>query len=442
MANISWDAYVDRYADLSSVWGEIENKTAGAQYDYWSSVLGANPTKEQFGQYHWEKEGGSEGTYDGRARSISGDWTATTTTAYVDTNTDPTTATGAGHGVTIDLPTYTGAGDYTGPGDYQGVDDYTGVDDYVSPDQKVTAAAEDRPDYEGPAHEGYRDYDPTPVGVTLAEVQDDELVENRIASLLDKGSPLFRQAAEAMARKYGNRGPRAQEAMMGEIMKVAGPIAMADAMMLERHRTLRNTAYYDQMKLRLQGAIQETLSHIAGGYQIQATLINDITNRWKAQLAADVQTYAIETEEAVRVYGISVDEATKIYGIDVEEALRSHAISVDEAVKIYGINVDEATKIYGIDVGAATKIYGTDVAFQSSKYVADIQKFLGMEGLKVKFAEIFANIEDNAEAAAFIWDMVFGDNNLNPSEWIKFWKDKYDPKKKKSDDDNTDDPDN
>ena len=132
------------------------------------------------------------------------------------------------------------------------------------------------------------------------------------------------------------------------------------------------------MKTRLQGAIQETLSHIAGGYQIQATLINDITNRWKSQLLADVQTY--------------------------------------------GVDVSQATKVYGVDVGAATKIYGTDVAFQSSKYVADIQKFLGMEGLKVKFAEIFANIEDNAEAAAFIWDMVFGDNNLNPSEWITKWK--------------------
>ena len=357
MANISWDAYVDRYADLSSVWGEIENKTEGAQYDYWSSVLGANPTKEQFGQYHWEKEGGSEGTYDGRSRSISGDWTSTTTSTatVVDTNTDPTTGQGAGHGVT-----------------------------YEAPDKIVTAAAEDRPAYEGPEHEGYRDYDPTPVGITLAEVQDDELVENRIASIIDKGSPLFRQAAEAMARRFGNRGPRTQEAMMGEIMKIAGPIAMADALMLERHRTLRNTAYYDQMKTRLQGAIQETLSHIAGGYQIQATLINDITNRWKAQLLADVQTY-------------------------------------------------------GVDVGQATKVYGVDVGFQGQKYIADVQKFLGLEGLKVKFAEIFANIEDNAEAAAFIWDMVFGDNNLNPSEWIKFWKDKYNPD---DDDDDDDDDDN
>jgi len=374
MADISWEQYVDRYADLGSVWGEIENKTAGAQYDYWSSVLGDNPTKKQFGQYHWEKEGGSSGTYDGRARSLSGDWTATntntSTSTRTNTNTDPSTPTGTGHGVDYNLP-----------------------DDYESPDKIVTPGAEERPDYAGPEHEGYRDYDPTPIGITLAEVQDDELVENRIAAMLDKGSPLFRQAAEAMAKRFGNRGPRTQEAMMGEIMKVAGPIAMADALMLERHRTLRNTAYYDQMKTRLAGAIQETLSHIAGGYQIQATLINDITNRWKAQLAADITTY--------------------------------------------GIDVDEATKIYGVDVDAASKKYGVDVGFQSSKYVADIQKFLGMEGIKVKFAEIFANIEDNAEAAAFIWDMVFGDNNLNPSEWIKYWKDKYG-----DDDDDDDDNDN
>ena len=351
MANISWSEYVDRYADLGSVWDKIENKTEGDQYTYWSSVLGADPTKEAFGQYHWEKEGGSSGTYDGRSRSLARDWTATSTnTTTYSTNTDPGTETGDPHTVTYDAP-----------------------------DKIVTSGAEKRPDYEGPEHEGYRDYDPTPVGITLAEVQDDELVENRIAAMLDKGSPLFRQAAEAMARKFGNRGPRTQEAMMGEIMKVAGPIAMADALMLERHKTLRNTAFYDQMKTRLTGAIQETLSHIAGGYEIQATLINDITNRWKAQLAADVTTY-------------------------------------------------------GIDVGAATKVYATDVGFQSAKYVADIQKFLGMEGIKVKFAEIFANIEDNAEAAAFIWDMVFGDNNLNPSEWIKFWKAKYAP-----DDDDDDD---
>ena len=162
----------------------------------------------------------------------------------------------------------------------------------------------------------------------------------------------------------------AQEAVMNAIFKVAQPIVMADALMLERHRTLRNTSYYQQMNTRLTGAIQEALSHVAGGYQIQATIINDITNRWKAQLAADIQTY-------------------------------------------------------NIDVGAAAKIYGTDVAAATTIYDTDVKKWLGMEGLKVKFAEIYSNIEDNAEAAAFLWDMVFGDNDLNPSEWVTKWGDKF-----------------
>ena len=125
MANITWSEYVDRYADLGDVWNKIENKTEGDQYTYWSGVLGDNPTKEKFGQYHWEKEGGSSGTYDGRSRSIARDWNATTTNTETatNTNTDPSTGPGAGHGVT-----------------------------YEAPDKIVTAAAEQRPYYEGQEH--------------------------------------------------------------------------------------------------------------------------------------------------------------------------------------------------------------------------------------------------------------------------------------------------
>jgi hypothetical protein len=259
--------------------------------------------------------------------------------------------------------------------------DYDPADPFVSPEKEVTPDPEARPEYEGPEYYDPRTFDPTPSYMTLRDVQEDEFVENRIASMLDKGSPLFRQAAEAMARRYGTRGPRAQEAIMEALFKVAQPIAMADALMLERDRTLHNTAYYRQMDIRMQGALQQALSHIAGGYQIQATIINDITNQWKAQLAADIQTY--------------------------------------------GIDVGAATQVYGVDVGAATKVYGIDVGAATANYTTDVNKWLGMEGLKVKMAEVLAGIEDNAEATAFLWDMVFGDNALNPSEWIKKWKDKW-----------------
>jgi hypothetical protein len=326
-----WTQYVDKYGDLSKAWEEIEKgNTEWKDWDYWNTALGDSPTKEQFGQYHWETEGGSKNR------------TLTSITTPTNTSTQPTHP---------DLPPY------------------------VPPDKPVTPPRGADPEYEGPEYQDWRTYDPIPVGMTLKEVQDDELVENRITSLLDKDSALFRGAAELIMRRNAGRGlgrnaSMANEEIMSAIFKVAQPIAMADALMLERHRTLHNTAYYQQMNTRLQGAIQEALSHIAGGYQIQATKINDITNRWKAQLAADIQAY--------------------------------------------GIDVGAAAKIYGIDVGAATSMYTTDV-----------QKWLGMEGLKVKMADILSGIEDNAEATAFLWDMVFGDNALNPSEWITKWKETY-----------------
>tara|TARA_R110002020_G_scaffold88528_2_gene217236 strand:+ start:92 stop:1294 length:1203 start_codon:yes stop_codon:yes gene_type:complete len=332
MADISWTEYVDKYGDLKKAWGEIE-AGSGDQFDYWNP-LGAT-SKKEFGRKHWELEGSKN-----KNRNLNPKVTSTDTSTR--TATQPTRP---------DLPTYD------------------------KPDKPVTPGPEDRPDYAGPDYVDWRTEDPTPVGITLAEVQDDELVENRLANLLDKNSPLFREAAEAAMRRMGGRGlgrnvSMANEEVMSAIFKVAQPIVMADALMLERHRTLRNTAYYQQMNSRLTGAIQEALAHVAGGYQIQATMINDITNRWKSQLAADIQAY-------------------------------------------------------GVDVGAAAKIYGVDVAAEVQLYDTDVKKWLGMEGLKVKFAEVYSNIEDNAEAAAFLWDMVFGDNDLNPSEWVTAWSKKF-----------------
>ena len=161
----------------------------------------------------------------------------------------------------------------------------------------------------------------------------------------------------------------AQEEVMKAVFAVAGPIAEADARMLERHRTLNNTAYHQQMNTRLQGVIQKALTHIAGGYDIQAATMKDITDRWKTQVDADL-------------------------------------------------------KEYGIDVSAAVSRYGTDVGFEKTKYVADIQKMLGLEGIKINAAQILAGIEDNAEATAYIWDLIFGEN-LAPGKWLDKWKKKW-----------------
>jgi hypothetical protein len=243
---------------------------------------------------------------------------------------------------------------------------------YEAPTKKETPAPEPRPTYQGPA------YDPNesiiPVGITLKPVEDAEFVENRIANMLDKNSPLFRNAAEARLRAMASSGlgrnsSMANEEVMRALFAVVGPIAEADARMLERHRTLNNTAYFQQMNTRLQGVIQKTLAHIAGGYDIQAATMKDITDRWRAQLNADIQQY-------------------------------------------------------GIDVSAATQKYATDVGWDKTKYVTDMQERLGMQGIKISAAQILSGIEDNAQATAYIWNLIFGDN-VSPGDWLDKWKKKW-----------------
>lgn len=232
--------------------------------------------------------------------------------------------------------------------------------------------------YEGPAPQDWRTFDPTPVGIEqleplMSEVVThgprSEVVENRVASLVDTNSPLFRAASGQAMRRMNASGmansSMAQEAVMDSILKVAVPIAMADAQTFNRQRMLnqgitnefraaQNAAFFGQMQARLSGAINETLQHIAGGYALTQTKINDLTKR------------------------------------------------------------------YGIDVGAATQIYGIDVGADTQKYVADLQFKLGMEGVKVDASKIMSDIQDNPDAAAQIWDMIFG-NNMNPTDWYATW---------------------
>jgi len=230
---------------------------------------------------------------------------------------------------------------------------------YEPPDRPSPHEPEDRPTYEGPPYYDPRTFDPTPSYLDLQELEPEDYVSNRIAMLLDKGSPLFRQVSEAAARKFGNRGPRAQEAMMGEIMKVARPIAEAEALMRERYKGKLNDAFFKQMDIRMSGAMQQAVAHISGEYGLTVATMQDITNQWKAQLAADMQAYNIETGAAVSTYATQVQEA------------------------------------------------------------------LGMRGLDVKMADIMSKIEDNAEAASFIWDMIYGDNDLSPAEFHEKWKEKW-----------------
>jgi len=47
-----------------------------------------------------------------------------------------------------------------------------------------------------------------------------------------------------------------------------------------------------------------------------------------------------------------------------------------------------------------------------------------MMGVKINAAQILAGIEDNAEATAYLWDLIFGEN-IDPAAWLDKWKKKW-----------------
>lgn len=255
----------------------------------------------------------------------------------------------------------------------------------AAPIQSRPVSAEyESPSYEGPAVPSttWQEYDPTPVGIDvleplLSEVvlegPRSEVVENRIASLVNTNSPLFRAAAGQAMRQAASRGlsnsSMAQEAVMDAVIKVAAPIAMADAETFAKQRMLNqglqnefraanNAAYFEQMGQRLNGAIQETLAHVAGGYALTQTKINDITKRYVADLSSDTQRF-------------------------------SAMLSAD-----------------------------------TQRYVADMQFQLGMEGVRVEGASVIASINDNPAAAVATWNTIFGDN-MNPADFYNTYVSTY-----------------
>jgi hypothetical protein len=383
------------------------NKYSDLRADYEKNWKGKGVTEAEYGAMHYHEYGKSEG------RSLSGAKNFTSTSTSTSTRTRTSTGTGTKptdpkYKKTSTAPKYKKTS--TAP-------TYEKTTNINLPSEPTEKAIYDGPEYNP-------DKSIIPTNIELLPVSDDEFVENRIASILDKNSPLFRQAAESRVRAMAGRGlgrnsSMAQEEVMRALFSVAGPIAEADARMLERHRTLQNTAYYEDMNTRLQGVIQETLSHIAGGYQIQAANIADITNRWKTKVAAELQRYGIDTDAELKAYGID----TQIYGIDTDAEIKKYGIDT----QIYGIDVGAEIKKYGIDV----QKYGMDVRAQTSKYLADLQFELGkmgidvqLQGLKVDAANILKSISDNAEASAYIWDLIFG-SNVSPGEWIDKWKNNW-----------------
>lgn len=182
-------------------------------------------------------------------------------------------------------------------------------------------------------------FDPTPVGIEnveplLSEVviegPQSEVVQNRVASMLDTNSPLFQQAAGQAMRRLAARGitnsSMAQEEVMNAVMNVVIPIAQMDAQVFNQQRLAnqgfsnqfrqqQNEAFYQQMSQRLDGAIKETLAHIAGGYRLDEARMNDLTRRYVADLQASAGLEIAGMEHALGMEGLRVQSAGDLVSI-------------------------------------------------------------------------------------------------------------------------------
>ena len=108
----------------------------------------------------------------------------------------------------------------------------------------------------------------------VADGVNSELLETRLANLINKNSPLFKAATtktmQAMAARGLVNSSIAEEAVMSAILSVAMPIAERDAnaYMNQRmqnqaysneFRTAQNKAYYESFLMKLQGSIDTQL---------------------------------------------------------------------------------------------------------------------------------------------------------------------------------------
>ena len=249
-------------------------------------------------------------------------------------------ATAAAHGLTWTAPSSSS-------------DDNGLTPTFTRTEKPETPARGDDPEYEGPAYQDWRDVDFSPPGMEFREVPDSEKIGNIMAEYYNTKNPLYRQMTEALARKFGTRrGTQFMESAILSIGNMVFQMASADQKLYKDNRELWNKGYFQLRTARLNGAVQEAVAHVAGNYQLTATKINDITNQWKAQLAADVQTY----------------------GIDVQADVQTYITDVDKVLR-------------------------------------------GMD--------ILSKIKDNPQAVSFLYNMLFGDTEIDPEDWAKYWDEKY-----------------
>ena len=147
------------------------------------------------------------------------------------------------------------------------------------------------------------------------------------------------------------------------------------------------------------------------GTQVQENMILSIGNMVREMAAAD-QKILSENRMLYNKGYLQLRTAR------LQAAASEAAAHVAGNYQITATKINDITNQWKAQLASDTQRYGIDVTADVQTYITDVEKIL-------KGADLLSKIKDNPEAAAFLYNMIFGDTEINPEDWAVYWDEKY-----------------
>ena len=147
------------------------------------------------------------------------------------------------------------------------------------------------------------------------------------------------------------------------------------------------------------------------GTQVQENMILSIGNMVREMAKADQDLYSRNRELYNKGY-------LTLRAARLNAAAGEAAAHVAGNYQLTATKINDITNQWKAQLASDTQRYGVDVTADVQTYMTDVDKIL-------KGATLLSKIKDNPQAASFLYNMVFGDTEINPEDWAKYWDEKY-----------------
>jgi hypothetical protein len=147
------------------------------------------------------------------------------------------------------------------------------------------------------------------------------------------------------------------------------------------------------------------------GTQVQENMILSIGNMVREMAAADQKIYSENRVLFNKGY-------LQLRTARLNAAAGEAAAHVAGNYQITATKINDITNQWKAQLASDTQRYGIDVTADVQTYMTDVDKIL-------KGATLLSKIKDNPQAASFLYNMVFGDTEINLEDWAVYWDEKY-----------------